>query len=146
MILPSQMSDSAAATHNHASDAETVLVVDDDAGARTVIARLLEEGGFQVVTARGGTEAITRLEDGTTHITAVLTDVSMPDMTGVELAYYVRDHHPTIPVAIVSGDISELERSVVGRSGVPFIKKPVRAEALHTAIREAIRQTRDSSS
>jgi FixJ family two-component response regulator len=38
----------------------------------------------------------------------------------------------------VSGDIGELERSVIARAGVPFLKKPVHAEALYAAIREAI--------
>ena len=120
---------------------DTVLVVDDDPGARTVLARLLEEGGFATITASNGTEAIDQLaHESGKAVRAVLTDVSMPDMTGVELAYYVKDHYPGLPVAIVSGDISDLERSLVARSGVPFLKKPVRAEALHTAIREAIKQ------
>ena len=92
------------------------------------------------ITAANGTEAIAQLEARAAGVRAVLTDVSMPDMTGVELAYWVRDHYPDLAVAIVSGDISDLERSVVARSGVPFLKKPVRAEALHTAIRDAIRQ------
>jgi len=116
------------------------LVVDDDPAAREIIARLLEEGSFAVVTAASGSEAIELLADDDANFGAVLTDVSMPDMTGVELAYWVRDHHPSLPVAIISGDISDLERSVVARAGVPFLKKPVRAEALHTAVREAIRQ------
>jgi CheY-like chemotaxis protein len=119
---------------------DRVLVVDDDPAAREIIARLLEEGSFAVVTAASGSEAIELLADDDANFGAVLTDVSMPDMTGVELAYWVRDHHPSLPVAIISGDISDLERSVVARAGVPFLKKPVRAEALHTAVREAIRQ------
>ena len=119
---------------------DRVLVVDDDPAAREIIARFLEEGSFAVVTAASGSEAIELLADDDANFGAVLTDVSMPDMTGVELAYWVRDHHPSLPVAIISGDISDLERSVVARAGVPFLKKPVRAEALHTAVREAIRQ------
>jgi len=119
---------------------DRVLVVDDDPAAREIIARLLEEGSFAVVTAASGSEAIELLADDDANFGAVLTDVSMPDMTGVELAYWVRNHHPSLPVAIISGDISDLERSVVARAGVPFLKKPVRAEALHTAVREAIRQ------
>jgi CheY-like chemotaxis protein len=119
---------------------DRVLVVDDDPAAREVIARLLEEGSFNVVTAASGAEAITLLANDDANFSAVLTDVSMPDMTGVELAYWVRDHRPMLAVAIISGDINDLERSVVARAGVPFLKKPVRAEALHTAVREAIRQ------
>jgi CheY-like chemotaxis protein len=115
----------------------TVLVVDDHAHAREVISRLLEAEGYGVVIAANGAEAIQALERNA-GIGAVVTDVSMPDMTGVELTYYVRDHYPNLPIAIVSGDIGELERSVVARAGVPFLKKPVHAEALYAAIREAI--------
>jgi CheY-like chemotaxis protein len=114
----------------------TVLVVDDHAHAREVISRLLEAEGYRVEIAENGADAIEKLK--TSSIGAVVTDVSMPDMTGVELAYYVRDHYPTLPIAIVSGDIGELERSVIARAGVPFLKKPVHAEALYAAIREAI--------
>jgi CheY-like chemotaxis protein len=90
-----------------------------------------------VAVATNGVEAIGVLERDP-GISAVVTDVSMPDMTGVELAYYVREHYPTLPIAIVSGDVGELERSVIARAGVPFLKKPVRAEALYAAIREAL--------
>jgi two-component system cell cycle sensor histidine kinase/response regulator CckA len=117
---------------------ETVLVVDDHPGARDVITRMLEQGGFATVTAANGAEAIARLAAGP-PVQAVVTDVSMPDMTGVELAYHVREHYPTLPIAIVSGDLGDIERSVIARAGVPFLKKPVRAEALQTAVREAIR-------
>src|ERR1051325_6948640 len=126
--------------HMTAPMKDRVLVVDDDPAAREVIARLLEEGPFETVTAASGADAIALLSNDDVSIGAVLTDVSMPDMTGVELAYWVRDNRPMLPVAIISGDINALERSVVARAGVPFLKKPVRAEALHTAIREAIRQ------
>jgi two-component system cell cycle sensor histidine kinase/response regulator CckA len=117
---------------------ETVLVVDDHPGARDVITRMLEQGGFATITAANGAEAIARLAAGP-PVQAVVTDVSMPDMTGVELAYHVREHYPTLPIAIVSGDLGDIERSVIARAGVPFLKKPVRAEALQTAVREAIR-------
>ena len=113
-----------------------VLVVDDHAGARDVIGQLLEAKGYSVVTAANGAEAIEHLKKP--GIGAVVTDVSMPDMTGVELAYYVRDHYPRLPIAIVSGDVGELERSVIARAGVPFLKKPVRAEALYAAVEEAV--------
>jgi two-component system chemotaxis sensor kinase CheA len=115
----------------------TVLVVDDHAQAREVISRLLEAEGYNVVIATNGAEAIEQLES-MPEIGAVVTDVTMPDMTGVELAYHVKEHYPTLPIAIVSGDIGELERSVIARAGVPFLKKPVHAEALYAAIREAI--------
>lgn len=115
----------------------TILVVDDHAGARDVISQLLEARGYGVVNATNGAEAVQALETNAA-IDAVVTDVSMPDMTGVELAYFVREHYPKTPIAIVSGDIGALERSVIARAGVPFLKKPVRAEALYAALEEAV--------
>jgi CheY-like chemotaxis protein len=115
----------------------TILVVDDHAGAREVISQLLLARGYGVVNAANGAEAMGILE-ANAAIDAVVTDVSMPDMTGVELAYSVRERYPKLPIAIVSGDIGELERSVIARAGVPFLKKPVRADALYAAIEEAV--------
>lgn len=116
-----------------------VLVVDDDNPARQTIARMLEAGGFSVVQAASGPEALERLAAGSEDIDIVLSDVTMPGMTGIDLSYQVRNLYPDMPFAIVSGDVSDLERSIIGRSAVPFIKKPFRAESLYSAVREAIR-------
>jgi DNA-binding response OmpR family regulator len=112
-----------------------VLVVDDDDGARVVIARMLQEQMITVVTASSGAEAIALLSAEHRSIDIMLTDMTMPGMTGLELAYQVRERHPHIGIVIVSGDISDIERSVVARAGVPFLKKPIRMDALLAAVR-----------
>jgi CheY-like chemotaxis protein len=119
---------------------KTVLLVDDEANTRVTIARMLEAGGFTVVMATNGAEALDRLAAGVHDIDIVLSDVTMPEMNGIDLSYKIREQYPTMPVAIVSGDVSELERSIIGRAGVPFIKKPFHAESLYSAVREAIQQ------
>ncbi|HVX40692.1 MAG TPA: response regulator [Gemmatimonadaceae bacterium] len=116
----------------------TVLVVDDESSTRQTIARMLEAGGFRVEQASSGADALKRLASGHGGIDFVLTDVTMPGMTGIDLSYQIRDQYPRIPVAIVSGDVSELERSVIARADVPFIKKPFHAESLYSAVREAV--------
>ncbi len=118
---------------------KTVLVVDDHDITRQTIARMLEAGGFTVVTASSGAEALDRLARERGEIDIVLSDVTMPGMNGIDLSYQIREKYPTLPVAIVSGDVSELERSIIGRFDVPFIKKPFHAESLYSAVREAIR-------
>ncbi len=118
----------------------TVLVVDDETSTRQTIARMLEAGGFRVEQASSGADALKRLASDSASIDFVLTDVTMPGMTGIDLSYQIRDQYPRIPVAIVSGDVSELERSVIARSDVPFIKKPFHAESLYSAVREAVRR------
>jgi len=119
---------------------KTVLVVDDHDATRQTIARMLEAGGFTVRQASSGTEALQRLATERDEIDLVLSDVTMPGMSGIDLSYQIRERYPSVPVAIVSGDVSELERSIIGRADVPFIKKPFHAESLYSAIREAMRQ------
>lgn len=121
-----------------------VLVVDDEDMPRQTITRMLEAGGFSVVTAASGAEAIELLARNGDTIDIVLSDVQMPGMNGIDLSYHIREQFPSMPVAIVSGDVSDLERSVIGRSDVPFIKKPFHAESLYSAVREAIRQHPES--
>ena len=69
------------------------------------------------------------LEKESDEIDIVLSDVTMPGMNGIDLSYHIRERFPAMPVAIVSGDVSELERSIIGRFDVPFIKKPFHAES-----------------
>jgi len=126
------------ATHHDA--AKTVLVVDDHEATRQTIARMLEAGGFSVRTASNGPEALEMLAARRDEIDLVLSDVTMPGMTGIDLSYQIRDQYHDVPVAIVSGDVSELERSIIGRAEVPFIKKPFHAESLYSAVREAMRR------
>ena len=117
-----------------------VLVVDDEELTRQTITRMLEAGGFTVVTAANGAEALEYLSKRSADVDIVLSDVTMPEMNGIDLSYHIRDRYPRMPVAIVSGDVSDLEKSIIGRADVPFIKKPFHAESLYSAVREAIRR------
>lgn len=118
---------------------KTILVVDDHETTRQTIARMLEAGGFTVRQATNGAEALDKLARESDEIDMVLSDVTMPGMNGIDLSYAIRERFPSIPVAIVSGDVSELERSIIGRADVPFIKKPFHAESLYSAVKDAIR-------
>ena len=123
-----------------AGPGKTVLVVDDHEPTRQTIARMLEAGGFSVRTAESGADALDRLARERDEIDIVLSDVTMPGMSGIDLSYQIRETYPTLPVAIVSGDVSELEKSIIGRADVPFIKKPFHAESLYSAVRDAMRR------
>lgn len=119
---------------------KTILVVDDHETTRQTITRMLEAGGFTVRTASNGVEALDRLARESGEIDIVLSDVTMPEMGGIDLSYQIREQYPSMPVALVSGDVSDLERSIIGRQDVPFIKKPFHAESLYSAVNEAIRR------
>ena len=98
---------------------------------------MLEAGGFTVRQATSADDALERLARESSEI---LSDVTMPGMSGIDLSYKIRESYPKLPVAIVSGDVSELERSIIGRADVPFIKKPFHAESLYSAVRDAMKR------
>ena len=125
---------------------KTVLVVDDHDSTRQTITRMLEAGGFSVRTATNGVEALDRLARESNEIDIVLSDVTMPEMGGIDLSYQIREQYPDMPLALVSGDVSDLERSIIGRQDVPFIKKPFHAESLYSALNDAIRRHGSASS
>src|SRR5262245_56555999 len=100
--------------------------------------RRLPECSKQAASSSSRAEALSHLAVHGDGIDMVLSDVTMPGMSGIDLSYQIRELYPNIPVAIVSGDVSELERSIIGRADVPFIKKPFHAESLFSAVKEAI--------
>ena len=81
---------------------ETVLLVEDDALVRDYVLACLEQSGYRVASAESGAQALEHL--ATAPLPAlVLTDVTMPGISGIELARRVRLSHPAVPVLFMTG-------------------------------------------
>jgi CheY-like chemotaxis protein/anti-sigma regulatory factor (Ser/Thr protein kinase) len=83
----------------------TILVVDDAGVDRTIAGRLIEKMGASVLFANNGAVALETL--GRDHPDAVLTDLQMPELDGLQLVKKVRRHHPGIPVILMTAYGSE---------------------------------------
>ena len=79
----------------------TILLVDDEAGIRKVLAISLQDGGYDVHTAENGSEALRLLE--TIEPPIVLTDIKMPDMDGIELLRNIKARRPETEVIMFTG-------------------------------------------
>lgn len=115
----------------------TVMVVDDSGYARRVHRRILEEGGYAVVEASTGMEAIERyfLE----RPDLVLLDLSMEDMGGLDVLTKLREMEPHVRVAIVSADVQRsTERMVADAGALAFVGKPVTPEQLLATVGELL--------
>ena len=77
-----------------------VLLVDDDDGTRETYQRVLRLAGYDVVTASAGRDAIAALH--TYHIDLLLTDVHMPDVSGLEVLAEAKERDPALPVVVYS--------------------------------------------
>ena len=110
-----------------------VLVVDDEDLVRLLTARILTDAGFHVLQAPGGPEALTLLSalGGAVHL--LVSDIAMPEMTGLELSAAVRRDWPAVPVLLVSGHGA----LATGYQG-PFLPKPFTVEGLLGAVSELL--------
>ncbi len=118
---------------------QRALVVDDNAIARTVNARLLEKLGFAVDQADGGDAALQRVADaGATPYGLVLLDWNMPGMNGVEVARRLRAEARPVPriVVVTSAGQSEAETAFAGAEVHALVLKPVSATSLAAALNE----------
>ena len=104
-----------------------VLVVDDEADALRSMSRLLSARGFEVATASSGQDALGRLEGGL-EVDAVLSDVSMPGITGPALVHQLRTGRPGLPVVLVTGYGADLVDGLP--EDVPLLPKPLEVEQL----------------
>jgi CheY-like chemotaxis protein len=117
-----------------------VLLVDDEEEIREVGQGMLENLGFDVTTAGDGLGALKLLGSGE-RFDAVLLDLTMPRLDGVETLNRIRADHPGLPVVLVSGyDERELSRrvSVVGLAG--FLHKPFSLDSLSKTMASALNQ------
>jgi multiple sugar transport system permease protein len=78
-------------------DGQAILVVDDDDAMRDVVTRMLTRASYQVIAAATATDALEITTNPAIDINALLTDVVMPDMSGVQLAERTRDHRNQLP-------------------------------------------------
>ncbi len=91
----------------HQPQRPVVLVVDDEQPIRRVARRVLEGGGFEVLEAANGFEALQQLDRGT-HIDLLMADLRMPQLGGNEMARRFRAANPDLKVLYVSGYTDEL--------------------------------------
>lgn len=114
-----------------------VLVVDDEANARTALAEILREEGYSVETAADGFKALARAETFQPDI--VLTDLKMPGMDGVELLRKLHGQEPGYPEVIVMTAFGAVETAVLAmRAGaLDYLTKPLNTDELLVVLKRA---------
>jgi CheY-like chemotaxis protein/anti-sigma regulatory factor (Ser/Thr protein kinase) len=113
-----------------AASALRILVIDDDAEVREVVAEMLTAQGHTVIPASGGGEGLALLEAGQ-KIDLVLTDLGMPGMTGWDVARAVRARWPGLPVGMLTGWGEQIDDATPDRQMVAgVLSKPATPEGL----------------
>ena len=115
---------------------ETILIVDDDVMIRQLALRMLTEGGYTVLEASCVAEAKQQIEDHAGELDLVMTDVVMPEGSGLELVKWLSTELPNIKVVVMSGlgerSLDEWE------DGTIFLEKPFRQSGLLESVRSTL--------
>jgi two-component system cell cycle sensor histidine kinase/response regulator CckA len=116
---------------------ETVLIVEDAPAVRVLASRMLQNGGYEVLEAGSGDEALRLAAEHAPDV--LLTDVVMPGMSGGDLADALRRVMPELPVVFMSGysDDVVIRHGMLERR-VAFVEKPFTHATLLQAVREAL--------
>jgi len=123
----------------HAHGAETILVVEDDAGVRQLIGAVLKKGGYQVVIANDGNDALRICQEDQGKIGLILTDVVMPGMNGPMLLESLRQFNGSMKALFMSGYAGDALAGIEGpNQEVPFIQKPFTSGNLLGKVREVL--------
>ncbi len=117
----------------------TVLLVEDSDVVRDVVARMLESDGLTVLQAAGGEEALELARRGDAPVDLLLTDIVMPEMSGVELADRLERERPGIRILFMTGYAEEfvVKEEILGKNR-ECIGKPFTLEEIVTRVRKIL--------
>ncbi|MDH7501482.1 MAG: PAS domain-containing protein, partial [Verrucomicrobiota bacterium] len=145
VCLPAAKHTAHAQTHTETKPrggTETILLVEDEPAVRKLNRLLLEHGGYRVLEAGSGPEAIELWKSHADEIDLLLTDVVMPGgMTGWELARQLNSEKPTLRIVLTSGyNTTEIdaENSLVQQGNVSLLQKPYLPNMLLQTVRECL--------
>jgi CheY-like chemotaxis protein len=136
----------ASAAPARAGNGETILFVEDEPSLRAVNQRILTGGGYRVLVAQDGLEAL-EVAGRSGHLDLLVTDVMMPHMSGPDLAEQLRVTRPGLPVIYLSGyaePILNLRNALP--AGITLLTKPVVADQLLDTVRGALTERHPATS
>jgi two-component system NtrC family response regulator len=115
---------------------ETILIVDDEKNYLTILSALLEDEGFEVLTAPGGSEALEVHKSS--DLDLILTDMKMPKMDGIELLENIKENDPDLPVIMMTAH-GTVDKAVeaIQKGAFTYVLKPFDNERLIIYVKKA---------
>lgn len=108
---------------------KSILLVDDDLELVSILKSLLEDDGYNILTAYSGNQALNILKKNIGKIQVVLTDVKMPDGDGITLLKKTRELDPRMPHIILHTGFSEItKQEAIELGAIDLLQKPVEFE------------------
>jgi len=116
---------------------ETILLVEDDASVRTSAKAMLERLGYEVLDTATPARALELLAACNGAVDLLITDILLPEMSGVQLGEIALARYPALRVIRISGYAGD-DAAAASAADIPYLQKPFTAETLARAIRRAL--------
>jgi DNA-binding NtrC family response regulator len=115
---------------------QTILIVDDEPGIRTMVQFELSQQGYGIFTADSGSSALEVMKRE--KVDLILTDMRMPQMDGLDLVIQVRKAYPTLPIILMTGFIEDRVKKVQEYNLAATLNKPFTIDQLADVIRRIL--------
>jgi two-component system sensor histidine kinase/response regulator len=123
-----------------------ILIIDDDKHVRLVLAKYIRRLGYDVIEVGSGPEALQVISNPTSgNIDLVLSDIFMPEMSGVDVLKAVHDIDPDLPVAMITG-AATLDTSIaaLNAGAYAYLTKPVQNEQVRDVLDRGLRKYQET--
>ncbi len=118
-----------------------ILIVDDDASIRGLMAKHFSRRGFEVEQAEAAEDVIERFGSSMPRFDVVVTDVHLPGQSGVDLARRIKEVEPGQAVVFMTGDPdAAIARQALQNGAESFLLKPFEFSEIDTAVRNAVQR------
>lgn len=121
-----------------------VLVIDDEAEIRLAVKAVLKKEGYDVIEAEDGEKGVAKAKagDNPLMLNAIICDLQMPKMGGMDAIPSLRKQFPSCPVIVLSGTATVDKANILFKQGViEVLTKPIDNKALIVAVKKAVGQS-----
>jgi len=123
----------------HHCTGKTILFVDDNEAVITPLAEMLIAQGYRVVAMTSSTEALQAFSRQPDRFDLVLTDNTMPGLSGQAMAGHMLRLRPDIPIILYTGNAADVDPATIARSGIrAFLMKPISIAELTATIEKVL--------
>jgi two-component system C4-dicarboxylate transport response regulator DctD len=118
-----------------------ILVVEDEEHVRKTVGLALKQGGYEVIEAIDGEQAIKTIQAETQAqpVNAIICDLALPKLSGKDVIMFIRARLPSVPIIVLTGHPDVQNAASLFKQGVvDYLVKPAQAQTLLDSVRRAI--------
>lgn len=118
---------------------ETILLVDDEDSIRNFLSEILEERGYKIIEASNGKEGLLKFKESNEKIHLLISDITMPKISGPELVDELRKLQPDIKAIFISGNVdNDFIKKHTSFPNTSFLHKPFSYDSIISKVREIL--------